>query len=95
MRPFAAINAIVFGSAAAITFGLVAVLIVFLVLKGEHPRFGAELGPLFRSSVIFGVLALVSGTSLYATLRGLAWRWIAQTGMWFTLAAVVQLYWPD
>ncbi|HSN73191.1 MAG TPA: hypothetical protein VLT59_16875 [Steroidobacteraceae bacterium] len=95
MRPFAAINAIVFGSAAAITFGLVAVVIIFLVLKGEHPRFGTELGPLLRSSAIFAVLSLSSGTSLYATLKELRWRWIAQAGMWLTLAAVIALYWPD
>jgi hypothetical protein len=95
MRPFAALNAIIFGSAAAITFGLVAVMIVFLVLKGEHPRFGAELPPLIRSSAAFAVLAFVSGTSLYSTLKELAWRWIAQTGMWFTLFAIGAFYWPD
>ena len=32
MRPLAILNAIVFGSAAAITFGLVGVLVIFLVL---------------------------------------------------------------
>jgi len=95
MRPFAALNAIVFGSAAAITFGLVAVMIVFLVLKGEHPRFGAELPPLIRSSAVFAVLAFASGASLYSTLKELPWRWIAQTGMWFTLLGVIAVYWPE
>jgi hypothetical protein len=94
LRPLAAINAIVFGSAAAIAFGLLATVIVFLVLKGEHPRFQAELGPLLRAGGVFSVLAAASGTSLYATLKELSWRWIAQAGMWFTLAAIVALYWP-
>ena len=49
MRPFAVINAILFGSAAAITFGLCSVLIIYLVLQGRHPQLAAEFGPLVRS----------------------------------------------
>lgn len=94
MRPLAVLNAIVFGSAAAITFGLTAVLIIYLVLKGKHPQLATEFGPLLRSSGQFAVLALSSGVSLYATLRGLRWRWIAQGAMWFTVAAIASLYWP-
>ena len=38
MRPLAVLNAIVFGSAAAITFGLGGVLVIFLVLQGQYPQ---------------------------------------------------------
>lgn len=94
MRPLAVLNAILFGSAAAITFGLCAVLIIYLVLQGRHPQLAAEFGPLLRSSGLFAVLAAVSGLSLYATLKGLSWRWMAQTAMWVALAVTVMLYWP-
>ena len=94
MRPLAVLNAIVFGSAAAITFGLTAVLIIYLVLKGRHPQLATEFGPLLRSSGQFAILAVTSGMSLYASLKGLRWRWIAQAAMWFTVAGLVWLYWP-
>lgn len=94
MRPLAVLNAIVFGSAAAITFGLSSVTIIYLVLKGRHPELATEWGPLLRSSGQFAILALTSGVSLYATLKGLRWRWIAQAAMWFTAALTGWLYWP-
>jgi len=37
MRPFTVLIGILLGSAASITIGLGTVLIVFLVLAGEHP----------------------------------------------------------
>lgn len=95
MRPFAVLNAIVFGSATAISFGLVAVLIIYLILQGRHPQLSEELLPLFWSSLQFLSLAGASGASLYATLKRLHWRWIAQIAMWFILAAIIVLYWPQ
>jgi hypothetical protein len=94
VRPLAVLTAIIFGSAAAITFGLSGVLVIYLVLKGRHPELLAEFGPLLRSSAQFAVLAVTSGLSLYSTLKGLSWRWIAQTMMWFALMTIIMLYWP-
>jgi len=94
MRPFAVLNAIIFGSATAITFGLVGVLVIFLVLQGRHPELGHEFGSLTRSAVLFIGLSAVSGSSLFATLKGLRWRLIAQGAMWFSLAGAVLFYWP-
>ena len=94
MRPAAVLNAIVFGSAAAITFGLAGVLVVFLVLKGEHPEMGSELGVLTRSAALFAALAAISGASLFATLKGLRWRWLAQAGTVLVIAGIAALYWP-
>jgi hypothetical protein len=94
MRPLAVLTAILFGSAAAITFGLCAVLIIYLVLQGRHPQLAAEFGPLVRSSCMFAALSLASGVSLYGTLKNLNWRWAAQVAMWITFAVTVSLYWP-
>jgi hypothetical protein len=91
MRPLAVLNAIIFGSATAITFGLCGVLIIFLILKGSHPELGYEFA---RSAGLFILMTAVSGSSLFATLKGLRWRLIAQGAMWFTLAATVAVYWP-
>ena len=94
MRPLTVLNAIIFGSAAAITFGLTAVIVIYLVLRGRHPELATEFVPLLKSSAQFAVLAAVSGASLLAMLKGLRWRWIAQTAMWFTTLAIGLLYWP-
>ena len=94
MRPLTVLKAIVFGSAAAITFGLTAVVIIYLVLKGEHPELSGEFVPLVKSSAQFALLAAVSGASLFAMLKGLRWRWIAQSAMWFTAVTIGLLYWP-
>lgn len=94
MRPLAVLNAIIFGSAAAITFGLSAVVIVYLILEQRHPQLASEFGLLLRSDAVFASLAVVSGISLFAMLKGLRWRWIAQMAMWFTVAATFAWYWP-
>jgi hypothetical protein len=94
MRPFAVLNAIVFGSATAITFGLGGVIVIFLVLKGRHPEMIGEFGTLLRSAGLFAVLAGSSGASLFGTLKGSTWRHAAQAAMWLCLVALVILYWP-
>jgi hypothetical protein len=94
VRPFAVLNAILFGSAAAITFGLGGVIVIFLVLRGRHPEMLSEFASLLRSGAVFALMAAASGTSLYATLKQLKRRHTAQAAMWLCLAALVALYWP-
>lgn len=94
MRPFAVLNAIIFGSAAAITFGLGGVIVIFLVLKGRYPEMLGEFGALLRGAGMFGLLTLASGASLAATLKRRAWRHAAQASMWLCVLALVFLYWP-
>lgn len=94
MRPLAVLNAIVFGSAAAITFGLGGVLVIFLVLKGSHPEMASEFPALLRGSGVFALLACVSGASLFAVLKSLKWRWVAQIAMWLVVLGIGTLYWP-
>ena len=95
MSPLAVLTAIVFGSSAAISFGLTATTIVFLVLKGEQPQLARELPVLARSCLVFLALAATSGGCLYATLKGHAWTGFAQLIMWLSVAAVVWNYWPS
>ncbi len=94
MRPFAVLNAIVFGSAAAISFGLASVLIIYLILQGRHPELAAEFQPLLRSTGLFIALSVVSGLSLYGTLKELNWRRAAQAAMGIVLVMAAVLYWP-
>jgi len=94
MRPITVLNAIVLGSAAAITFGLTAVLIIYLILQDRHPQLAHEFGTLARSSAQFAVLTLVSGASFIALVKNLRWRWWAQAAMWLTVFAIGALYWP-
>lgn len=95
MSPLAVLNAIIFGSSAAISFGLLGVVVIFLVLKGSNPALGTEFPALLRSSVVFVLLAAVSGASLLSLLKTLKWRWLAQAAMWLALAGTVAVYWPD
>jgi cyanate permease len=94
MRPLAVLNSIILGSATAITFGLGGVLIVFLVLKGDHPQMSSEFPALVRSSMLFGLLAAASGLSLLGMLRRSRWRWLAHAAMWLVLAGIATFYWP-
>jgi ABC-type molybdate transport system permease subunit len=94
MRPFAVLNAIVFGSSAAITFGLGGVIVIFLVLKGRYPEMLGEFGALLQGGAMFALLTAASGTSLFATLKHRAWRHAAQVAMWLCVLALVFLYWP-
>jgi hypothetical protein len=95
MRPLAVLNAIIFGSATAISFGLLGVVVIFLVLKGSNPEMRGEFPALLKSSVVFVALAAVSGASLLAMLKTLKWRWLAQAAMWTVLGGIVLLYWPQ
>jgi hypothetical protein len=94
MRPLAVLNAIVFGSAAAITFGLGGVLVIFLILQGQYPQMRAEFPALVRSSVLFALLATVSGASLLGMLKGRPWRWAAHAAMWLVVGGIAAIYWP-
>jgi hypothetical protein len=92
MRPLAVLNAILFGSAAAIAFGLSGVAVVFLILRGRHSEIGAELPALLQSGLLFVALTAVSGASLFAMLKGLWWRWLAQWAMWLLVAGIAVFY---
>jgi hypothetical protein len=71
MRPFTVLIGIVLGSAASITFGLGAVLLVFFVLMGEHPDLSREMPRLAGSLAVFAILTTASrGVVGRISLRG-------------------------
>jgi hypothetical protein len=94
MRPLTVLIGIIMGSAASITFGLVAVLIVFCILLGPHPDLSRELPRLAVSLAAFGVLTAASAWSFVGQANGRSWRGWAHAGTFLCLAAVIVLYWP-
>jgi peptidoglycan biosynthesis protein MviN/MurJ (putative lipid II flippase) len=93
LGPLAALTAIVFGSAVAIAFGLNAVLVIFLIIRGESEQISVELGHLWVYSLLFIALSAVSGAAMYSLMKGLAWQWRAQWAMWTALALMGVLVW--
>jgi hypothetical protein len=94
MRPFTVLIGIVLGSAASITFGLGTVLIVFLVLGGEHPELPREMPRLALSLASFSLLTAVSAGSFLGQARLKPWRGWAHLATGICLCGVILLYWP-
>jgi hypothetical protein len=101
MRPFTVLIGIVLGSAASITFGLTAVLIVFCVLHGEHPNLWREHPDLRRelprlalSLLAFGVLTAASAGSFLGQVKTRRWRAWAHLATGAALCAIVLWFWP-
>jgi hypothetical protein len=96
MRPFTVLIGIVLGSAASITFGLAAVLVVFgvLLLKGQHPDLSHEMPRLAVSLAAFAVLTAASAGSFLGQARLKAWRGWAHLVTGICLCGVVLMYWP-
>jgi len=92
--PLTVITGIIMGSAVSIAFGLAAVLFVFLVLSGEHPRLADEYGTLVRSMLLFTALSVVSVIGFLALLRGRRWIWPAQASIYACIALIAWYYWP-
>jgi hypothetical protein len=101
MRPFTVLIGIVLGSAASITFGLIAVLIVFCVLAvtdpglwRERPDLGHELPRLVLSLLAFGVLTAASAGSFLGQAKARPWRAWAHVATVAALGAIIVWYWP-
>jgi hypothetical protein len=94
MRPFTVLIGILLGSAASITIGLGTVLIVFLVLVGEHPDLAREMPQLTGSLIAFAVLTTASAGSFLGQIKLRSWRGWAHLATAACLGGVVLLYWP-
>ncbi|MDP9064823.1 MAG: hypothetical protein M3O06_03030, partial [Pseudomonadota bacterium] len=92
MRPFTVLIGIVLGSAASITFGLGAVLIVFCILLGQHPALSRELTPLLGSFVAFGILTAASAGSFLGQAKARPWRGWAHAATAACLALIIVRY---
>ncbi len=93
MGPLAALTAIVFGSAVAISFGLIGVWVIFLVLRGESEQIGVEIAHLPVYCLMLVALSAVSGAAMYSLMKGLQWRWYAQLAMWIAVALTGLMVW--
>jgi hypothetical protein len=92
MRPFTVLIGIVLGSAASITFGLGATLIVLIVVAdSNHTR---EIPQLILSLLAFGVLTAASAGSFLGLVKERPWRRWAHLATAACLGAVIFLYWP-
>lgn len=94
MRPFTVLIGIIMGSAASITFGLGAVLLVFCILAGEHPELSAELPQLLKSLLTFAIMTAASAGSFVGQAKGRSWRPWAHLATFACFAGVVAMYWP-
>ena len=95
MRPLAFFLGVVAGSAVAIAVCLGMVLIVFLLLRADHPAFGEELPVLVRFTALFTVLAGIGLVSMVAQLRGKPWRrWaICALAGWIMVVTIAARVW--
>lgn len=89
MRPLAFLLGVIAGSALAIAVCLSMVLVVFLLLKGEHPEFAEELPTLTRFTAIFAVYSAAGLASLVGQLRSKPWKTWAVAGLVFWSVVVV------
>jgi hypothetical protein len=89
MRPTVIVLGFILGSAAAITFALGGTTIVFLVLRGSHPRLEAELGELLINVGLFLVLTAAAAVSFFAEIKGLEWRGRATAALVAAMVVVV------
>jgi hypothetical protein len=94
VSPLAVLTGIILGSAVTIVIGLAMVLVVFLIMAGEHPALAREYAPLLKSFFLFLGLAFISGYAFVGTLRQRRWLWLAQTGTWAAIAVLAAYYWP-
>jgi hypothetical protein len=94
MRPFTVLIGIILGSAASITFGLGAVLVVFSVLMGEHPDLSREMPRLAGSLLAFIALTAASAGSFLGQAKLRPWRGWAHLATAICLCGLGLLYWP-
>lgn len=94
MRPFTVLIGILLGSAASITFGLAAVLVVFLVLTPAHPELALEFRRLLIGLLAFSILTAASAGSFRGQVKLRPWRFWAHAATLACLAILLALYWP-
>ncbi|MCC7258229.1 MAG: hypothetical protein IT486_07635 [Gammaproteobacteria bacterium] len=95
MHPFAALLGIVSGSLVSLAFGLAVVLLVFWLLRNDHPQFSGELPEVARGALIFSALAVTSALAFFGTIRGKRWRYVPLFFLWGGLALAALYYWPS
>jgi hypothetical protein len=95
MHPFTAVLGVVAGSLVSVAFGLGVVLLVFWMLRNDHPQFSAELPEVARAFAMFFALAAAGAIGFLGTVRARAWRYAPLAAMWLGLLLVGWYYWPS
>ena len=65
-----------------------------MVIGQDAPQLAAELGALWRHTLVFSALTAICAMAFLGLLKRTPWRWYAQSVMWLALTAVVYAYWP-
>ncbi|HET6630005.1 MAG TPA: hypothetical protein VFG91_09545 [Woeseiaceae bacterium] len=73
---------------------LVAVMIMFLLLRDDYPRLVAEFDAMRGSLALFSAMTAISALSFYGLIIRHKWRIPAQLLMWLGLVLVGFYYWP-
>jgi hypothetical protein len=94
MRPSVVLLGFVLGSAAAVTFALIGVAVVFAVLRPDYPRLQTELPTLWVSLGMLASLTVVAAASFYGQLKMTVWRRVAVTALLLGIGAVGWFHWP-
>ena len=94
MNPLTVVTGIMLGSAASIAAGLGVVVLIFILLSGDHPQVSAEIGALVTSAALFLAMTIVCAASFISLLKNLSWWWISQIGMWAGLGLIVLYFLP-
>ncbi len=95
MRPSVVLLGFLLGSAGAITFALAGVVIVFGLLRFEHPRLDGELPALLLNFSLFALLTALAGASFYGEIKGSVWRRAAQVALLAGVAFIAWVHWPS
>ncbi len=95
MRPSVVLLGFLLGSAGAITFALAGVVIVFGLLRFEHPRLDGELPALLLNFSLFALLTALAGASFYGEIKGSVWRRAAQVALLVGVAFIAWVHWPS
>jgi hypothetical protein len=94
MKPSTILYGILLGSVGAIAFGLLAVLVIFVLLADEQPRVAGEIPELGRAAALFAALTLVAVPAFIGSLRGRTWRHVPMGLLYLGIAGVGWYYWP-
>ena len=95
MRPSTILFGILLGSVGAIAFGLLAVLVIFVLLEGEEPRVAGEIPELARGAALFTGLTAVAAPAFVGSLRDRPWRYLPMGLLCLGIVGVGWYYWPS
>ena len=94
MQPLTVLTGILLGSIASIALGLAVSVLVSLVVARESPQLAAELGALWRHTLLFCGLTVVCAAAFRGLVKETSWRWYAQVAMWISVGGAVLIYLP-